>query len=85
MKLPLIGQTREYIKENRARQEYIDHMSLLYTNRDVEMLTETFANLRNLVTVGIRDFYSHSRNRDYPLTVWKSKLDFCLVPAFIKY
>jgi hypothetical protein len=80
-----LGQTTEYIKENRARLEYLGHMSLLYTNRDVEMLTETFSNLSNLATVGIRDFYSHSRNRDSPLTAWKSKLAFYLDPAFIKY
>lgn len=72
MRQSLLGQTTEYIKENRARLEYLGHMSLLYANRDVEMLIETFSNLSNLATVGIRDFYSHSRNRDYPLTAWKS-------------
>jgi hypothetical protein len=72
----------QHAKKNRARQEYIGHMSLLYTNRDGEMLAETFSNLRNLETVGIRDFYSHSRNRDYPHNAWKSKLPFCLGPAF---
>ena len=84
-RLSQIGQTIDYVKANRAREEYIGHMSLLYTNRDVEMLTETFSNLSNLETVGIRDFYSHSRNRDYPSNAWKSKLAFCLNPTVRKY
>jgi hypothetical protein len=64
-------------KSNRFRQEYIGHMSLLYTNQDVEMLAEAFSNLCNLETIGIRDFYSRSRYRDFPHNEWKSKLIFC--------
>jgi hypothetical protein len=61
-----------YVKSNRFRQEYIDHMALLATNQDIEMLAEAFSKLPNLEIVGIRDFYSRSRNRDFPNNQWKS-------------
>jgi hypothetical protein len=60
------------VKNNRLLQEYIDHMSLINTGQDVEMLAEAFSNLANLETIGMRDFNSRSRNRDYPNTEWKS-------------
>lgn len=69
-------QIDSYIKSNRLRQAYVDHMSLIYTNHDVEMLAEAFSNLSNLETIGIRDFYSRSRNRDYPNNQWKSRFSF---------
>jgi hypothetical protein len=53
-------------------QESIDHMTLLYTGQDVEMLTEAFSSLGNLNTVEMRDFSSRSRNRDYPQNQWRS-------------
>lgn len=58
---------------NRFRQECVDHMDLLYTNQDVEMLAEAFSALSNLETIGIRDWSSRSRNRDYPRNYWNSK------------
>jgi hypothetical protein len=60
------------IKSNRLRQEYVDHISLLNTGHEVEMLAEAFSNLGKLETIGIRDFYSRSRNRDYPQNQWRS-------------
>jgi len=48
-------------------------MSLLYANQDVEMLAKAFSNLCNLETIGIRDWNSRTRNRDYPYNVWNSK------------
>jgi hypothetical protein len=49
-------------RNNRFLQECVDHMSFIDTCQDVEMLTEAFSNLRNLETIGMRDFYSRSRN-----------------------
>lgn len=69
---PQLQTTLLKTKSNRSRQEYVDHMSLLSTGQDVEMLAEAFSNLSNLETVGIRDFYSRSRYRDYPNIEWKS-------------
>jgi len=60
-------------KANRLRQEYADHISLLDSSQDVELLAEAFSNLVNLKTIGIRDFNSPSRHRDYPDIEWKSK------------
>ena len=60
------------IKNNRLLQEYIDQASLINTDQDVEMLTEAFSNLSNLEIIGMRDFNSRARKRDYPNTEWKS-------------
>jgi hypothetical protein len=70
--VPQMQTTLQKTQSNRLRQEYVDHMSLLSTGQDVEMLAEAFSKLSNLETVGIRDFYSRSRYRDYPHTEWKS-------------
>jgi hypothetical protein len=66
-------QPENHVKSNRFRQECVGHMSLLYANQDVEMLAKAFSNLCNLETVGIRDWNSRTRNRDYPYNVWNSK------------
>ena len=60
------------VKNNRLIQEYVDHMTLLNTGHDVEMLAEAFSNLVNLETIGMRDFNSRSRRRDHPNVEWKS-------------
>jgi hypothetical protein len=57
-------------------QEYINNMSFNNTCHDVEMLVEAFSNLPNLVTVGLRDFNSRSRYRDFPDITWKSMCAF---------
>jgi hypothetical protein len=66
-------QSENHVKSNRFRQECVGHMSLLYANHDVEMLAIAFSNLCNLETVGIRDWSSRTRNRDYPYNAWNSK------------
>jgi hypothetical protein len=71
-------QANTHVQSNRFRQECVDHMSLLYTNQDVEMLAEAFSHLRNLDTIGIRDWSSRTRNRDYPLNYWNSEYSLCL-------
>ncbi|KAE9365387.1 hypothetical protein N431DRAFT_549608 [Stipitochalara longipes BDJ] len=65
-------QANTHVQSNRFRQECVDHMSLLYTNQDVEMLAEAFSNLCTLETIGIRDWSSRTRNRDYPHNYWNS-------------
>lgn len=45
-------------------QGFEDQNTLLNTGIDREMLTEAFANLKNLQTVGIRDFNNPERSRD---------------------
>jgi hypothetical protein len=59
-------------RHNRMLQEFVSHMSLMNTGQDVEMLAEAFSNLSNLETIGMRDFNSPSRNRDYPNNQWRS-------------
>jgi hypothetical protein len=61
-----------HAKRNRFRQEYIDHVALLDSGHDLEMMAEAFRNLPNLVTVEVRDFSSRSRFRDDPYTEWRS-------------
>lgn len=56
----------EYIKSNERAFNYNTTETFLSTAQDIEMLAEAFSNLSNLETVGLRDFYSVSRNRDYP-------------------
>lgn len=62
------------VKRNRLLIDFIKHTTFLNSGIDVEMLTEAFLKLHNLKTVGIRDFNSRSRNRDYPNNTWKSKI-----------
>jgi hypothetical protein len=45
-------------------QGFQDQKTLINTGIDREMLTEAFENLKNLQTVGIRDFNNHERARD---------------------
>lgn len=47
------------------RQEYTNHINLTSFSRDLEMLAEAFSNLPNLETIGMRDFNSRTRFRDY--------------------
>lgn len=49
-------------------------VSLIHSGHDVEMLVEAFSNLPNLENVGLRDFYSRTRHRDYPRNEWRSKV-----------
>jgi hypothetical protein len=64
------------VKQNRLLQECFGHMTLLNTGQDVEMLADAFSNLANLETIGMRDFNSRSRRRDYPNIEWKSMHSF---------
>lgn len=77
---PSGGSTIAPFFTNPMSLDYVRHMTLLNTDQDVEMLAEAFSNLKNLETIGIRDFYSRSRNRDYPNNQWKSMHP--LVPRF---
>lgn len=60
------------VKRNRSRDELTDHLALLDSGRDVDLLAQAFANCRNLKTVEIRDFNSQSRYRDRPNVRWRS-------------
>lgn len=60
------------VKNNRLLHEYAEHISFINSGQDLEMLVEAFSNLGNLQTVGMRDFNSRTRSRDYPNTEWKS-------------
>jgi len=42
------------------------------TDHHVTMLAEAFKNLPNLQAVGMRDFSSYTRHRDYPSNQWQS-------------
>jgi len=53
-------------------QGFQDQTTLLNTGIDRDMLTEAFANLENLQTVGIRDFNNHERARDGKNASWSS-------------
>ncbi|KAH4194007.1 hypothetical protein HBI37_071610 [Parastagonospora nodorum] len=53
-------------------QGFQDQTTLLNTGVDREMLTEAFMNLKNLQTVGIRDFNNHERARDGKNASWSS-------------
>lgn len=65
-------QLESQVKRNRTREEYTDHLALLDSGRDVDMMAEAFANCKNLGTVEIRDFNSDSRYRDMPNIRWRS-------------
>ncbi|EKD17919.1 F-box domain-containing protein [Drepanopeziza brunnea f. sp. 'multigermtubi' MB_m1] len=62
------------ILENRINRTFktLHYVPFFTTGQDVEMLAEAFGNLRNLETIGIRDFNSRTRRRDYPDDAWKS-------------
>jgi hypothetical protein len=64
--------TSDQSKRNRYQEEYLDHLALLDSGHDIDMLAQAFANLKNLETVEIRDFRSTSRYRDAPNLTWKS-------------
>ncbi|KAH8675430.1 hypothetical protein BX600DRAFT_172250 [Xylariales sp. PMI_506] len=60
-------------RNSRHAREYIEHVALVDTGHDVEMLAEAFGNLANLETVEVRDFNSQSRHRDFQHTgEWRS-------------
>ncbi|TDZ35694.1 hypothetical protein C8035_v007110 [Colletotrichum spinosum] len=57
---------------NAYRRAHADHITLVSSGQDIMMLTEAFRNLKNLRTVGIRDYHSRERaNRD-PNSSWAS-------------
>ncbi|KAF5506364.1 hypothetical protein CGCS363_v005800 [Colletotrichum siamense] len=63
----------EVAQENAYRQAYADHRTLVSSGQDVVMLTEAFRNLKNLQTVGIRDYHSREReHRDGYGATWAS-------------
>ncbi|KAJ0299567.1 hypothetical protein COL516b_009071 [Colletotrichum fioriniae] len=63
----------EEAKETRYREAQSDHHTLVNSGQDVAMLTEAFQNLKNLKTVGIRDYHSKGRGfRDGFEVSWAS-------------
>ncbi|KAF6810425.1 F-box domain-containing protein [Colletotrichum sojae] len=61
------------VRANRYRKAHADHLTLVYSGQDVAMLTEAFRNLKNLHTVGIRDYNSRERQkRDGTHASWSS-------------
>lgn len=63
--------TEKRQKSNCTLQESIDHSMLLSTGHGVEMIAQALSGLNNLETIGMRDFYSHSRRRD-SIRQWRS-------------
>lgn len=59
-------------RANARLKGYVEHMAFLNSGEDCELLSEAFQNLKNLEIVGMRDFYSRSRRRDWPHIEWKS-------------
>jgi hypothetical protein len=62
-----VDEPMRFINEDasaRYIQGYEDQAILLATGIDRDMLTEAFMRLKNLQTVGIRDFNNHKRSRD---------------------
>ncbi|KAH6660277.1 hypothetical protein BKA67DRAFT_641401 [Truncatella angustata] len=57
-------------RTNSYRETYIDHLALIESGHDIDMMAQAFANLKNLETVELRDFDSESRYRDN--TSWRS-------------
>ncbi|KAK1453175.1 F-box domain-containing protein [Colletotrichum melonis] len=63
----------EEAQETRYREAQSDHHTLVNSGQDVAMLTEAFKNLKNLKTVGIRDYHSAGRGfRDGFEVSWAS-------------
>ncbi|GKT84163.1 F-box domain-containing protein [Colletotrichum tofieldiae] len=59
--------------ETRYRKAQADHFALVNSGQHVVMLTEAFRNLKNLKTVGIRDYNSKARSlRDGFTATWAS-------------
>ncbi|KAI0402064.1 hypothetical protein F4802DRAFT_577711 [Xylaria palmicola] len=58
------------VQYNHYQAECIKHEEFISTGLDVEMLSDAIRHLPNLETVGMRDFYSNSRNHDN--TAWNS-------------
>ncbi|KAK2015078.1 F-box domain-containing protein [Colletotrichum eremochloae] len=59
--------------ETRYREAQADHFALVNSGHHVVMLTEAFRNLKNLKTVGIRDYNSKARGlRDGFTATWAS-------------
>lgn len=54
------------------REGAYDQFIFLTTGRDRQLLTEAFRNLRNLKTVGLRDYNNGRRSRDGPGAVWRA-------------
>jgi hypothetical protein len=73
-----------HIRSNRFLQESVSHMTLVNTGQDAEMISEAFSNLGNLETIGVRDFNSRSRRRDYPNIEWKSTYHLHIYPVSLK-
>jgi hypothetical protein len=63
----------ERAQANRRLEGYVSHLAFMNTGQDFEILSEAFSNLQNLEVVGMRDFYSRSRTRDWPFVEWRSK------------
>ncbi|KAI2637219.1 hypothetical protein GGS26DRAFT_547840 [Hypomontagnella submonticulosa] len=53
------------VQHNRLREEIVGHQTLIDSCYDLELLTEALRNLPNLRTVGLRDFDSAGRHRDW--------------------
>ncbi|GKT41301.1 uncharacterized protein ColSpa_01482 [Colletotrichum spaethianum] len=75
----LNGFTRHYFHpgkeacETRYREAQADHFALVNSGQHVVMLAEAFRNLKNLKTVGIRDYNSRARSlRDGFTATWAS-------------
>ncbi|KAL2068413.1 hypothetical protein VTL71DRAFT_16511 [Oculimacula yallundae] len=59
-------------RENRIMTNWLDHATFLGTGQNVEVLAQAFSYLSRLETVGLRDFSSRSRFRDFPNVHWNS-------------
>jgi len=60
-------------KHNYQILTHVNTEAFLNTGQDIELLAEAFSGLSNLLTIGMRDFNSVSRNRDYPQIQWSVK------------
>lgn len=69
---PVSGSDASSTSSNRLYNECLDYTTLVNSGLDVDMLCEAFSNLKTLKTIGMRDFDSTSRYRDYPRNSWKS-------------
>lgn len=65
-------QATEVDRCTRYRQGAYDQAVLLASGRDRDLLTEAFRNLRNLKTVGLRDYNSGKRWRDGDFAEWRA-------------
>ena len=60
----------ELVKHNYQNLTCANAEAFLNTGQDIELLAEAFSGLSRLITVGMRDFNSKSRSRDYPQIQW---------------